>query len=326
MDKIPPYYRALVPNGSRRAPWHDYHGRSIYMITLNKAAGVAPFSNIIGRLDSRDWKPRAMPSSLGEMVGRNMSSLKGKFPFIKILRRVIMPEHLHFVLFVTEKTEYHLGEIIKHLKGECTRNYHGLDEKREEDYGDMAPVFEAAYHDRILLKEGQLQRMLSYVSDNPRRRLERMTRPDFFQRNLLVDSCGNHYEAYGNIHLLEDIDIEAVRVSSKYTPEELRRKKLCWLHTVQNGGVLVSPFISAAEKRVRDWACDNGGRFITIVENGFGRNFTPKGISHALCGEGRLLMVAPTEHKTAKMVCRRQDCMRMNELAATIAAYGLHRI
>ncbi len=326
MDIIPSYYRALVPNGSRRAPWHDYYDRSIYMITINKAAHVAPFSTVMGRPGSRDWKPRAVPTPIGEMIGHNISSLKADFPFIKILRRVIMPEHLHFVLYVTERTQYHLGDIIKHLKGECTRNYHGYNDKREADYGDMVPMFETGYHDRILLKEGQLQRMLAYVSDNPRRRLERMSHPDFFKRNFLEDSCGNRYEAYGNIHLLDDIDIEAVRISSKYTAAELRGRKLNWLHTVQNGGVLVSPFISAAEKKVRDWACDNGGRIITIVENGFGRNFTPKGVSHALCGEGRLLMVAPTEHKTAKTVCRRQDCMRMNELAETIAAYGLRRI
>ena len=113
--------RQLIPNGQRRAPWHDYYGRSIYMITLNAASGVPRFSSLKGIPGNRDWPPYTVLTPLGEIIAKSLSSIKANFPFTKIIRRVIMPEHVHFVLYVTEKTEYHLGDIISWLKGACTR-------------------------------------------------------------------------------------------------------------------------------------------------------------------------------------------------------------
>lgn len=236
-----------------------------------------------------------------------------------------MPEHIHFVLFVTEATDTHLGDIILDLKGECTRRYHGTTKQAVRE-APLVSIFEEGYHDRILLKKDQLQRMLCYVSDNPRRRMERMSHPDFFHRTLIAGPDGTRYEAYGNIHLLEDPDIEAVKVSRKYTPDELIHRKRIWMHTVQNGGVLVSPFISPAEKKVENWVCNAGGRIILITDNGFGTNYTPKGMLHTLCSEGRLLIIAPTEHRTAASPLDRATCLQMNALAETVAAYSLRRL
>lgn len=325
LQERPDYYRPLVPNGCRRAPWHDYRSRCIYMITINRAPGILPFSTLAGIPGSHDWKPRTLLTPTGEIIASCISELKAAFPFIRILRRVIMPEHIHFVLFVTEATDTHLGEIIRELKGECSRRYYGTSKQTDRE-APLVSIFEEDYHDRILLKKDQLQRMLAYVSDNPRRRLERMNHPGFFHRTIIAGPDGTRHEAYGNIHLLEDPDIEAVKISRKYSPDELIRRKRIWMRTVQNGGVLVSPFISQAEKKVEHWACDAGGRIILITDNGLGTNYTPKGKLHALCSEGRLLIIAPTEHHTSASPLDRATCLRMNALAETIAAYSLRRL
>lgn len=117
-----------------------------------------------------------------------------------------------------------------------------------------------------------------------------------------------------------------MKISRKYTPEELIRRKRIWMRTVQNGGVLVSPFISPAEKKVENWACQEGGRIILITDNGFGTNYTPKGILHTLCSEGRLLIIAPTVHRTTSIALDRATCLQMNALAETVAAYSLRRL
>lgn len=164
------------------------------------------------------------------------------------------------------------------------------------------------------MKEGQLDKMLNYVSDNPRRRFLRRMNPYFNKRRHIIDGNGNEYETYGNLSLLDDTDIEAVRISSKFSAEELRQRKLNWKRTVENCGVLASPFISEAEKKVRDWALENGGCLIYIETNGLGPCFTPKGRLHELCCEGRLLIVAPTTHLTAKTPLLRRQCETMNAL------------
>lgn len=313
--------RPLIPNGNRRAIWHDYYSRCIYMITLNASDNMPLFSEIRGEVGSHDFPPIAVNTYLGDIITANISALKNQFPFITIPRRVIMPEHVHFVIFIHEATEFHLGDIITHLKSEITRQYNGLSTVRTSDFeNSLISVFEPDYHDRILLKEGQLTRMLNYVSKNPERRLKRMQYPEFFARYALPSFEGGEYEAYGNIFLLDDPDIEAVKVSSKYTAEELRQRKYNWKKTVENCGVLASPFISKAEKKVRDWAIDNGGRFIIMLDNGFGERFTPKGILHQLCAEGRLLLIAPAEHSTSKIKRGKDYWERMNRLAAAISS------
>ncbi|MDE5795870.1 MAG: hypothetical protein K2H75_02045 [Muribaculaceae bacterium] len=312
--------RQLIPNGQRRVPWHDYYGRSIYMITLNAAQGIPHFSSLKGIPGNRDWPPCTVLTPLGEIIAKSLSSIKANFPFTKIMRRVIMPEHVHFVLYITEKTKYHLGDIISWLKGACTRAYAGLESVRKDRFDvELQSVFEAGYHDRLLLKDGQLNRMLRYVSDNPRRRLERMNNPGFHIRCGLSDREGNQYEAYGNIQLLEDHDIEAVKISRSYSPEHLRKLKINWLRTVQNCGVLISPFISIAEKRIRNWAINNGGRLIYIIPTGFGPRFSPKGMLHDLCSEGRLLLIAPREYKTSASPISKRVCNIMNQLAVDIS-------
>lgn len=314
----PSYYRPVVPHSCRRAPWHDYRSRCIYMITMNRAKGVPCFSYLRGTLGSHSRRPHTILSPLGEVIASCISALKERYPFVRILRRVIMPEHIHFVLFITEDSDVHLGDIIKHLKVESLQA-----SIARKVTPELPAIFEELYHDRILIKRGQLQRLLGYVSDNPRRRMERMRYPDFHHRRLVSDEEGRAYEAYGNIHLLEDPDIEAVRVSSHYSEEELQRRKRLWLRTIQNSGVLASPFISEAEKRVRDWACSNGGRLILLDTNGFGKNYAPKEPLHTLCSEGRLLIIAPTAYSHRHVTPTRTDCLRLNDLATAVAEHRL---
>lgn len=73
--------RPLVPNGSRRAPWHDYYDKSIYLITLNASMGIPAFSQIQGFIGNHDWPPRAVMTPLGELIAEKISELKEIFSF-----------------------------------------------------------------------------------------------------------------------------------------------------------------------------------------------------------------------------------------------------
>lgn len=322
----PPFFRPLVPNGCRRAIWHDYRSRCIYLITINKNKGIPEFSKLSGIPGDHQWKPKTVLTSIGEIIMIKLSDLKKEFPFISILRRCIMPDHVHFVLDVKEATSVHLGDIIAFLKGECSRAERLMALSEIDFQREPVSIFGEGYHDRILRRKNQLERMLHYVSDNPSRRLERIANRDFHHRYKICDKEGMEYEAYGNIHLLDDPEISAVKISRSYSGDVLRRYKIDWKRTVENGGVLVSPFISKEEKKVRDWACENGGRVIYIQADGFGERYNPKGLLHNLCSEGRLLIVAPVKQSLAKEQCRRDLCIRMNTLATEIAEGTVKRL
>lgn len=309
-------------NGRIRCPGHDYRSRCIYHIVLNKAPGIPDFSTVIGIPADRDWRPRTELTPIGKAVATAISGLKAAFPFTSVLRRCIMPDHVHIAFYVRQASDTHLGIMIKAIKNSARINL---------DMQDS--IFEEGYYDKILTKQGQLDRMLAYISDNPRRHLIRAQNPGYFHRFWITD--GNiRYEAYGNWDLLDEELIEAVKVSRSYTPEQLIEKKRLWLRTIRNDGVLVSPYIHPDEKKVRDWSIDNGGAIIQLTNQTLPARYKPSGALFDACAEGRLLIVSIPERNGAILhpdpfklqtdpfkheKPSREHCLYMNSVAERIA-------
>lgn len=119
-------------------------------------------------------------------------------PQVRILRHVVMPNHIHMVVQVIARLpeKQALGNVINRFKSYVNRAYKhialGLPAStlvevanakpaqsltqhyvRKQGRGCTHPknglVFEADFHDRIAFSQQQLQRMLQYVDDNPKR-------------------------------------------------------------------------------------------------------------------------------------------------------------
>ena len=351
-------------NAGQRMKGHDYRARCIYHIIMNKADYIPAFSHIIGELDSHSHPPYARKTELGEIISRCLTDLKNTYPFISVTRRSIMPDHIHFALYVKERSEYHLGDIIYTLKIKCfqegshllslpsasltalSSSSHAASltalssashaasftalSSASQAYlpSDVAPdslscapvsIFLPGYYDVIIRDREQLPTMLAYISDNPRRLLIRKRYPGWFRRFSIVNAAGERYSAYGNWDLLAECDKNPVKVSSKYSADELRIRKRGWYHTVMNCGVLVSPFISETEKNVRNWAEDHEGNIIYIVNEEFDDRYKPKGKQFELCEEGRMMLVSvPNLEGEGELT--RSHCLRMNNLAERIAS------
>ncbi len=143
--------------------------------------------------------------------------------------------------------------------------------------------------------------------------------PQFF-RHVRKLKIGNlDYEAYGNLFLLRNPDKEAVKISSKFTPEEIVKYKSFWLASASKGSVLVSPFISPAEKELRAEAESLSASIILITHETFGERFKPAKHDFDLCSQGRLLILSLS--LPPKTPLSRELCLQMNALAAQIA-YG----
>lgn len=289
-----------------RCPGHDYYSRCIYHIVLNKADYIPRFSEIVGTLHDRNWPPYAQLTPTGQHIAEAISALKQTFPFTSILRRCIMPDHVHFVIFVKEATDIHLGTIIAHLKRECTHRYcanttgdrpHAENDTQTEQ---GTHLFAPDYNDTFLRSDGQLKKMLGYVSDNPRRYLLKKLFPGNHRR-FTIEIEGVCYDAYGNWDLLEIPEREAVKVSRSFLPEELLRRKRSWLTTAYNGGLLVSPFIHTDEQKVRNWGLTNLANLAIITPEPFGERYRPQGELFELCADGRGVVIssAPTGQTVA---------------------------
>ena len=88
----------------------------------------------------------------------------------------------------------------------------------------------------------------------------------------------------------------------------------------QRGAVLVSPRISPGEKEVMDMAQAAGYPVIRLLENGFSPLWKPGGEMFDACARGQVLLVAPWPYHSERRTITRDQCNRLNELAATIAA------
>lgn len=302
---------------TRRAYGHDYKAPGVYMITMTAEGHRPPLSSISR---SADGRPQVELTPLGALVGDAITGITRHIPSLEVRASVIMPDHIHLLIWVRERLERDLGQYLAGFKAACSkllREARGLgpDEPLE-------PLFLPGFHDRLIRDSGQYDTCARYIADNPRRLLVRRERPDLFRRYNRLTICGHDYAAYGNIFLLRNFDKRCVMIHRADTAADKARQRAEWIWCAANGGVLVSPFISKEEKAVRDEALSVGGNIITLRHDGFPERFKPSAAEFGLCSEGRLLLLAPWPENSAQVQLSRSVSLRMNALAQRIAAMG----
>ena len=300
----------LKPSMKRRRVGHDYQSRCIYMITLV----VKERRPLLGSLTGNGETTPAIvePSPLGQAVIQSLINLPKFYPQIAIWTFQLMPDHLHFIVFVKERIPVHLGKVINGFKVGCNRAY------KELVKGDTPGLWEDGYNDLILDRDGQLQRMKAYIHDNPRRLAIKRNHADLFQvqRNIKVGKYT--FAALGNVFLLDAPCLLQVQCSRKLTPLQINATVQRFLSLAQNGAVLISPSISPGEKAVMKAAFEHGFPVIVLQENGFAPLAKPGGRRFDACAQGRLLMLAPWEHHNDRRVIKRNQCLDLNEMARVI--------
>ena len=295
---------------TRRKAGHDYYGHYVYMITVV----VAGRRDVLGTLSAPDASHRTAwvrATPLGEAVKRYWHEIPSHHPHVKLLRSQLMPDHFHGILHVTKKNEVHLGTIISSFKKAC--------DFAAKEMNISRPLWERDYNDLILTSRDQLNNMMNYVHDNPRRLWVKRSHSDFFKVRKTVEAGGEQVEALGNMFLLNYPLIAAVQCSRKLTKEQIQEQVEHFLALAQRGVVLVSPAISPGEKEVIKAAQAAHCKVIKIVDNGFTSLSKPSGEDFDACARGDLLLVSPFEHQNKNTSLTEQICYHLNALAAAIA-------
>lgn len=176
-------------------------------------------------------------------------------------------------------------------------------------------LFDPDYDDTILWHKGQLQAMIDYVQDNPRRAIIRRAYPDFFERRLHiwidgVDADGHptkrEYAAFGNLFLLRYPWKEQVMChrwkmngirrdyNTPYeTTEEYRQQHDTLIGAAEQGAVLVTPGISKGEQLIKRECLERGLPLIHLQKEPIGEHWKPEKERFAACEAGTLLILAP---------------------------------
>ncbi len=326
----------------RRSPWHDYHRKGTYMLTLVVEGRVPLFGELKGKTDAPKGTtdaPRVEYSELGNAILRDeIGKINHFYPQIEVWKTCLMPDHIHMIVRVKEDLppKKHLGYVIRGFKSGCTKAWWRLTDVKtpgtvtgtvaskvtvpEVSTSDKSEsLFEKGYNDKILMHEGQLDNWKAYLDDNPRRLLLKRQNPQLFTVLHGMEIAEHKCQIIGNRFLLNVPDKMAVIVHRRYTDEENARLREEWLACGERGGVLVSAAISPKEKEVLREAMNRGYRIILLRENGFPKLYKPSGESFNACSEGVLLQISPWEYHMEQKTITRAQCLELNAMAEDIA-------
>lgn len=227
-----------------------------------------------------------------------------------------MPDHVHILFRVLERSEMHLGFYITKLKGKIREEYSQL--KGSELTSEE--IFKPNYCDKPLIRRRSLDGLFRYIRGNPHRLAMRRQYPQFFQHIRKLKIGEHEYEAYGNLFLFRNPDKSAVKISRSFTREEKPKKKARWLEEATTGTALVSPFISKEEKAIQAEAESLGTNLILFSPEAFPERFKSAAHDFALCSSRRLMIISLG--LSAKTELTRYLCQRMNALAEEICSLG----
>lgn len=348
------------PSMHRRCHDHDYRSISYYMITLSKNPAFKPaFCRIFdASLEAPDFdaakaRSNALTPGIKRILLPNKAGTAGSLsrvipaieltdtgalirlafrdffkihPMLLLKKIVVMPDHIHFIIHVREYLPDHLGHYIGLLKHTCSR--YVCDPLNATLSGSFEPdkeissIFEDNYHDRIIRNQNMLETERRYLDDNPRRYLFRKMHPEFFSSPVILTIGEEQYAAFGNILLLRKLHPIPVIISSKYTEHQLKEFETGWREATREHKALASPFISKAEKSIREEILINGGAIVEILDNGFPEKYKPWGRNFDLCMEGRLLQIAPIAYNTSKTPLSRAKALELNSLARRLCQHS----
>ena len=271
--------------------------------------------------------PRLIPSELGAAVLQEVDGIPHYYPQITIIARQLMPDHLHILLYVKRPLPVHLGQVVAGFKAGCNKQWRLM--PGGASVGGLVPgssaarnkglLWEQGYHDRVLSGEGQLQRLVDYIRENPRRSLMRRQHAEWF-RPFSITAAGTNLQAYGNLELLHAPHRQTVRISSRITAEERNRQQQEQLSAARQGTILISPFISTGERFVEETSLQEHLPIVKLLPNGFSPYYKPQGHYFEACSEGRLLLLTPYPYSTQKVILTRAVCNYLNVLAARLSS------
>ncbi len=286
----------------KRLTGFDYSRPLFYMVTIKCHEGRQGLSDIVAPGQCRlNAITRAMVNCV-----RNFHL--GCRAIAPIECFSVMPDHIHLLIRIVEQAgAKKLGDaasgvfIPLRLEAIVGMLMQALEGRYAEVTGRREEVFEAGWHDWIVVAEGQLAAFTRYIRENPKRAWLRRGNRRFFSQVRRVSFAGREWFAYGNAALLELPVIEPLRCSRKWVEGGSEwREAVGKASRIGPGGAGVGTFMSPCEKLCGNEIFKAGGALIVLSPEGFGPRWHPTRNKEALCAKGRMLFLSLWEPQAAR--------------------------
>lgn len=241
-------------------------------------------------------------------------------------------------------------------KNRATNGANALFPDRDRDHtrSPRGPsLFVRGYNDVEAITEQQIEIKRQYIRDQARKRLiksrfhdrfriyractSRGWTPDAIRRGLLADNLfaqsplrleaalqtivpklRTGLDYIGNIALLRAAN-KLPLICHRADAWCFEKQKRATLEAARNGAVIVSAFISAKEREIKNLLLAELLPMIEIMDNGFAERYKPIGKDFYACGENRMVQITPWKYEFLRSKSMtREMCMVMNQLVRVV--------
>ena len=142
----------------------DYSQASWYYVTICSADRVPCFGSMRGE--------QVQLSPLGQKAEELWLLLPSFLPYVELDYHVIMPDHMHAIIAITESGRSSLSSIVNQYKGSVSKW------ARQNGYKDF--LWQRSYFDRVIRDDKSLAAIKEYIVNNALRLALEKSYPDNF--------------------------------------------------------------------------------------------------------------------------------------------------
>ena len=312
--------REMKQSNHRRAKWMDYQDSSIMLLTMVTTDRLP----ILGKLQGE----KIILTELGQKVAEEIERIptyRGA-ESIEVCKYVVMPDHVHILLYIHERLPKHIGRYVYWFKVRCSALYSAENRRAHNSqtkhptsqnsqnkvYVDNSHVladfpaskdqrlFAPDYHDRILKGKHQFANMVRYIEDNPRRLALKRANKDLFRirQNQQINTIP--CTVLGNIFLIDNPFRQVLQCSRRLTQEQIDNLRADCLREAANGTIFATAAISEGEKQIARALREASFPLIILLHEGFPTPkdphysyYKPQGVYFEACAAGKLLLIEP---------------------------------
>ena len=152
---------------NNRLTYYDYNSCGAYFITIctknkKRLFWASDHPNYVGEAMSLP-PDDAYLSPYGKIVNTAIKAIPQYYSYIELLQYVIMPNHIHLLLLVTDKG----GRLIASPTKQNTISTVVGQMKRQVSKEIGAAVWQRSFHDHVIRNQSDYEQISKYIYENP---------------------------------------------------------------------------------------------------------------------------------------------------------------